>query len=58
MTLSNLNEIETKFKQHYDDKSSNFIVALKLNNWYFDWKWRFQGVWIPKEGKINLTSEA
>ena len=31
MILSNVNEIEAKFKQHYKVKSSNFIIVLKLN---------------------------
>ena len=42
MALNDLNEIESKFKQHYKEKSSNFIVALKLNDRYFDRKCRFK----------------
>ena len=38
MILSHLNEIETKFKKHYKEKSSNFITALKLSILYFDQK--------------------
>ena len=34
--LNDLNEIETKFKQHYKEKSSIFIVALKLDIMHFD----------------------
>ena len=33
MISSDRNEIETKFKQHYKEKYSNFIIALKMNNW-------------------------
>ena len=36
--LSGLNEIETKFKQHYKEKNLNFIIVLKLNNRYVDQK--------------------
>ena len=36
MILSDLNEIEMIFKQHYIEKNSNFIFTLKLNNWHFD----------------------
>ena len=38
MILSDLNEIETKDKQRYKDKSSRFIFSLKLNNQYFERK--------------------
>ena len=31
MILSHLNEIETKFKQDYKEKSLNFTIVLKLN---------------------------
>ena len=34
--LSDLNEIKTKFKQHYKGRNSNFAIALKLNNRHFD----------------------
>ena len=46
MILSDLNERETKFKEHNKNKSSNFIAALKLNSQYYDRKGRFIGVWI------------
>ena len=36
MILSDLNEAETKLKQHCKEKSSNFIIALNLNNRYFN----------------------
>ena len=36
MILNDLNEITTKLKQHYIEKSSNFITASNLNNCYFD----------------------
>ena len=29
LILNDLNGIKTKFKQHYKEKSSNFIVELK-----------------------------
>ena len=38
MILSDLNEVKTVIKQHYKEKSSIFIIALKLKNWYFDRK--------------------
>ena len=37
--LSNFKESKwdrIDIKQHYREKISNFIIALKLNNWYFD----------------------
>ena len=46
MVLSHLNEIETKLKEYYKEKSSNFIIALELNNDYVDRKWRFKDVWM------------
>ena len=47
MILNDLNDRETKFKQHYKERTSNFIFALKLNNLYFDQKWRFEGICMP-----------
>ena len=47
MILSDLNEEETKFKQHYKENISNFTFALKLNNQYFDQKLCFKDVWMP-----------
>ena len=38
MILSDLNDMETKFEQHYKEKGSNFIIILKSNNQYFDHK--------------------
>ena len=31
MILNDLNEIELKFKQHYKEKSLNFITAVSAN---------------------------
>ena len=48
MILSDLNEIEMKFKQHSKVKSLIFMITLKLNNlMYFERKWRYKGMWIP-----------
>ena len=44
LILNDLNGIKTKFKQHYKEKCSNFITALKLNNRYFHRKWHFEVV--------------
>ena len=44
-----------KLKQHYKEKSSNFIIASKLINLYFDRKC-FKGVGVPLSG--NSFDEA
>ena len=36
LILIDLNDIEKKFKQHYKEKTTKFIAALKLNNRHFD----------------------
>ena len=46
LILSDLNEKETKFKQYYQEKRSNFIIALKLSNPHFDRKRHFKSVCI------------
>ena len=46
MILSDLNGMETKFKQHYKEKSLNFIIVLNLNNLYLIENGVLKSAWI------------